>query len=526
MSRCKLELIGLIIALSFFVAALGGGQEIGQPSDGMIEVAVENASEAALDGQNVESPYFVMDLATDQAETLTCTLVEGSPTDADETANSSLANVNPEADINVGDLPVCTITVEKGSVCAYSTGNIAYVPYHAGATYSWSVTNGVITSGQYTSQIKWDALSNSPATISVTVTRNYGSACCTCSNSVSVQVNPKPDCTISTQSSVCARSTALTASVPDQPGATYTWAITNGIIVSGQGSPSITWDAGDMGPITIGVTVSQSDGATVCTCKNSVQIDVVKNPDCTITAPTGVCALSTGNTASVIPQWGSTYVWTATNGEITSGQGTNLITWKAANVSPATIAVTITKTAGGTKCICSSSKDVQIYQNPDCTITAPSGVCAGSHNNHASVPAAPGASFAWTVSNGQIISGQGTNQIQWQPTGSSQVTISVAVSQYYGSKHCSCSNTVQVQVYANPECTITAPKNVLSNQKNNKASVSNQDPATYEWTITNGVITSGQNTHEITWDALATSPVTIKAKIIKDYGSTQCSCSG
>lgn len=470
---------------------------------------------------------MVMNITADQAETLTCVSMEENLTETNESDASSLTDVNPEADVDVGSLPVCTITAPS-SVCAGSKSNKASVPLQPGATYAWTVTHAVITAGQNTSQIIWDSLSDAPVTISVAVKKQYGSSICTCSNSVTVQVNANPDCTISvSNSSVCARSEGHTAEVPDQgPTASYSWGITNGEIVSGQGTNEIKWNAKDIGPITITVTVSKTYGSAVCTCKKSVQIQVQRNPDCTITAPSSVCAESTGNSASVPNQPGATYVWTVTNGQIASGQGTNLITWSAEDATPATIAVTVSTTTGGRACTCRRSVDVPVYTNPDCTITAPNGVCAGSRDNLASVPGNPGASFAWTINNGLITSGQGTNQIKWQAQSTSLVTIRVTVTQYHGSKLCSCSNSLQVAVFPNPVCTITAPKNVCVGSKGNKASVPYQDPAEYDWTITNGVITAGQNTNEITWDALQTTPVTIEATVTKNYGPTKCSCGG
>ena len=525
MSESHLKVVGLIIALSFFAAILGGAQGTDQPSGAIEYNSVDDAFEAASDDQTVESSYLVMNITADQAETLTCVSMEENLTETNESDASSLTDVNPEADVDVGSLPVCTITAPS-SVCAGSKSNKASVPLQPGATYAWTVTHAVITAGQNTNQIIWDSLSDAPVTISVAVKKQYGSSICTCSNSVTVQVNANPDCTITAPSGVCAGSKGRNATVPSQAGASYLWEITNGEIVSGQGTNKIEWNAKDVSPIIIKVAVTKADGSAVCTCRNSVQIQVHKNPECTISAPSGVCAGSIGNSASVLYASGATYVWAVTNGTIASGQGTNSITWNAEDATPATIAVTASRTIGGTLCTCSNSRDVRIFPLPDCTITAPSGVCAGSRDNLASVPGNPGASFAWTINNGLITSGQGTNQIKWQAFSASPVTISIAVSKYYGSKLCSCSNSLQVAVFPNPVCTITAPKNVCVGSKGNKASVPYQDPAEYDWTITNGVITAGQNTNEITWDALQTTPVTIEATVTKNYGSTKCSCSG
>ena len=48
-------------------------------------------------------------------------------------------------------------------------------------------------------------------------------------------------------------------------------------------------------------------------------------------------------------------------------------------------------------------------------MTAPATVCARSVNNTASVPAEPGASFAWSIDNGIITSGHGTFEVHFNP---------------------------------------------------------------------------------------------------------------
>ncbi len=84
--------------------------------------------------------------------------------------------------------------------------------------------------------------------------------------------------------------------------------------------------------------------------------------DTTITAPVAVCALSTGNAASVPNAGaGATYVWTITNGTITAGQGTPNITFTAGVTSPITLNVTVTTSPG---CNANGSAQVIINANP------------------------------------------------------------------------------------------------------------------------------------------------------------------
>jgi hypothetical protein len=151
--------------------------------------------------------------------------------------------------------------------------------------------------------------------------------------------------------------------------------------------------------------------------------------------------------------------------------------------------------------------------------------------NRASVPFQIKATYHWDVTNGSITSGQGTNQITWiadrlANASPSTATLKITVGRVPGNifNVCTCNKSVELNVNPNPNCNITAPSSVCKGSKNNKASVPDASlGATYEWEISNGVITAGQGTREITWDAgLGSLPVVIKVKVTNAYG---CSCS-
>ncbi|MBM4446918.1 MAG: hypothetical protein FJ023_06145, partial [Chloroflexi bacterium] len=123
-------------------------------------------------------------------------------------------------------------------------------------------------------------------------------------------------------------------------------------------------------------------------------------PDCTITAPASVCAGSTSNTASVPDAGvGATYTWTITNGTITAGQGTRTITWTAGSVSPITIGITVTTSAG---CQCTGSKNVTVNAKPIASAASNSPVCEGATINLSGGPALM-ASYAWYDPNFNLI---------------------------------------------------------------------------------------------------------------------------
>jgi len=99
-------------------------------------------------------------------------------------------------------------------------------------------------------------------------------------------------------------------------------------------------------------------------------------PDCTITASSPVCAVSTGNTASVpAAGMGATYDWSITgNGTLASGQNTTSITWDAGAAGTTTISVTVEDANG-----CSSNCTKQVEVVAPCVATAPGfSICVGT----------------------------------------------------------------------------------------------------------------------------------------------------
>lgn len=97
-------------------------------------------------------------------------------------------------------------------------------------------------------------------TFTLTVTNAAGRSA---QRSVTVSVAGAPVATITAPDPVTPQATGLTASVPAQAGVTYAWTLSNGTLTAGQGTRQITFTAGAAGTLTLGCTVTSSNGVPV-----------------------------------------------------------------------------------------------------------------------------------------------------------------------------------------------------------------------------------------------------------------------
>jgi hypothetical protein len=127
-------------------------------------------------------------------------------------------------------------------------------------------------------------------------------------------------------------------------GSTYTWTVNNGVIVSGQGTNSVTilWGAEGVGSVTVAETTSDGCIGDEVIYDVNVQCVVSGNE---ITGPVGPEAFS-NSTYTCNGAANSTYNWTVTNGVIASGQGTNTVNILWASTGLGNISVVETTAEG------------------------------------------------------------------------------------------------------------------------------------------------------------------------------------
>ena len=219
--------------------------------------------------------------------------------------------------------------------------------------------------------------------------------------------------TASSNSPVCENSDI---SLMADGGSNYSWSGPNGY-TSNQQNPTFVATAQSAGTYTVTVT---DNG---CTSTSDITVAVNAALGTTIIGPANVQPLTP--TSYVVSQTiGSTYTWSATNGgTLISGQGTNSVSITFPNMG--TAVVTVIETNGNCSQTATFNVNVGCVSNPNPPTISGAATANANAQETYSVPAQSGYSYTWTVSGGNIVSGQGTNAInvQWGNPGAGTVSI-------------------------------------------------------------------------------------------------------
>jgi len=211
-----------------------------------------------------------------------------------------------------------------------------------------------------------------------------------------------------------------------------------------------TFTAADNGTHTFSATLS-STGTSTITATDTVTASITGNasvsvgcPALSVTASNSgpVCAGGSVNLTATTGASGVTFAWTGPGGYTSTQQ----------NPTGLTVAGSYTVTmTNGSGCSASSSTTVVVNPLPSAAITAPSKVCPHTPNNIASVPSAPGNTYAWSISNGSLQRGAGSNQVYFISGDPGKLVISVTVHSAAG---CVASSSKTITVSPLPTATL------------------------------------------------------------------------
>ncbi len=406
--------------------------------------------------------------------------------------------------IRINPLPVPAIS-GPSSVCNNS-GSKIYTTQPGKTNYIWVVSpGGNIVSGQGhdTLHVIWNSAGNQQLSV------NYADSN-SCSSPVPVvypvTVYAIPSPSIAGPQLACSGVNLVYTTQTAMSN--YTWAVSaGGIILSGQGSPSVNVKWNLAGNRSVSVNYSNSSD---CSADNPFVYNVTVNPtpSPTITGNSSICFNS--NSAYTTETGMNSYVWTVSaGGSILSGNGSSsiLVAWNASGDQSVTLSYTNPQ---GCPPLQPAQKLVRVHPLPVPFITGPSSVCSLSGTRVYSTQRGKTA-YNWTVSSGGLItSGQGTDSVgvNWTASGIQHLTVT-----YLDSTGCAPAQPTSypVTVLPLPVPSISGPPAVCSGVTglvySTQSGMSN-----YQWSISSGgTILSGLGTEtiQVRWDSSGSRYVSV-----------------
>jgi large repetitive protein len=436
--------------------------------------------------------------------------------------------------------PQPIIVTTDPDVCPGSTGHASVEP-PAGTTYtaiSWSVVNGELPYGNSISSTTFLATGEGDVELSVTVTDGTG---CQATNSVTIPlaVLAPPVITLYTPS-VCPGSSpevmggyASTSAPQGVTYSTYEWSIVNGSITYGANSSGASFSIDGSAPAELTLTVTDIRG---CQSTSEVTVEVRSIPPPVIQLYTpSVCPGDApgvmGGYANTSAPEGTTYQfyeWSITNGSITYGQNSSGVSFKIDGTAPAELTLTV-HDGYGCESSNSTTVDIRTIPPPVIQLYTPS-VCPGDApgvmGGYASTSAPEGTTYQtydWSITNGSLTYGQNSSGISFKIDGTAPAVLSLTVRDGYGCLSTS-STTVAIrtipppviQLYTPSVCPGDAP-GVMGGYASTSAP-EGTTYQTYEWSITNGSLTYGQNSSGISFKIDGTAPAVLTLTVRDGYG--------
>lgn len=248
-------------------------------------------------------------------------------------------------------------------------------------------------------------------TYTLTVANSQG---LTATGKVTVAVVPPPgQPVVAVPAYVTGGQGGYTASVPAQPGCTYAWTVTGASVTEGGGTASLTFTADAGGQATFVCVVTNAAGtASQAGSATSTIVPPPARP--AISAPALVTAGQAGYTASVPVQAGSSYAWTVDGAILQAGGTSPTVTFTPGTTGQVSLSCVVTN-AAGTASLAGSATAGIVAPPASPAVTAPAHVTAGQAGYVASIPAQPDCTYAWSISGGTIIAGQGTSTVAFTP---------------------------------------------------------------------------------------------------------------
>lgn len=400
----------------------------------------------------------------------------------------------------------CVSTVCPADTACYYTNHIC-------STYNWSVT-GQTNWGNFAPDSIWVVWGNGPIG---TVT--LSTPCSTCPIPTTVQVPIiSPTVPILGPTLVCYGATQnYSLPIAFCGGTEYTWTVTGGTIVAGQGTSDITIQWDDWWQMTTNGTINVTYNNCYLGCGGSGNLNVLIRPELAITGPDEACqnTLSTftaGGLPSGFPlgvcNW---FVLTPANVQLPAAFNTPTLPYVWSS-GPGTYIVKATSVIPNAFCNDTAYFTVVVAPAPPVPtgIAGPTFVCPGGSYTYTALASPPAGTFNWAAVNGTLSANTGnTVTVTWNPSGPYSLSVTQTM---INSPFCtSLPFTLAVTGLTAP--TITGPSPSCEN-----ATVTYSVPfiagENYTWNIspsTSGSIISGSGANSISvqWNVSGAAVVSV-----------------
>ncbi len=411
---------------------------------------------------------------------------ESTPALIDDTNYEVSVNQLPDPVIN-GDTDVC-VNTEKVYATAAGTG----------LTNVWNVSGGTVTSSS-NEQITVSWGSAGAGTVEITQTNtNTG---CVGTSSININKHEPPQQAAITGSDAVCENSSQQYSVPQVNGVSNSWTVSGGSMTQvNNNTINVDWGSAGQGNVTLTQSLDIADG---CETINTLDVDIIANPNPQITGSLQVCenveyTYSANTTTDVTNSWnvtGGTYT-TQPNGDI-------VVTWGSSGSG--IIELTQTSTLSN----CSATEIITVNINAYPSVPAINGNASVCENETVvyTIDQVSGVNNTWSVSGGTYTQLSAESiEVTWGASG--QGTVSITQSTEQGG--CSTDNTLNVTINDLPDPQISGNTEVCSEAAETYTSNAGTDESS-SWVVTGGTISGSSTDNSLTvlWGDTGSGTITL-----------------
>ncbi|CAN5451166.1 hypothetical protein BH11BAC2_BH11BAC2_00790 [soil metagenome] len=363
----------------------------------------------------------------------------------------------------------------------------------AGYTYSWTPASGLSSTTISNPVVIVNNAGPGNTTLGYLVTTTLNG--CTTTDSVTLIVNPLPIILGTVNPIViCVGNSATLNAVGAN---TYNWAL-----LSAPGTSIGTGASLTVSPTTSTSYIVTGTSSATCVNTDTVALQVNQLPNVQLTSVSdSICA---GDSILLNSNGATSYSYSILGGGVI-GTGTSII------VSP--VITTTYIVSGADANLCSNTDTLTIRVNPAATVNGITGtlsICPGVTG----VPywinnPNPNSSYIWTVSNGVLSGGQGSDTafVNWDSSGVGAVTVIEITDR--GCQSDSVILPVNINVILTPQAPTGANVLCANQAQGITYTLLNTPGSTYNWLAQGGSIVSGNGTSSVTVDWNVSGPATV-----------------